>query len=165
MCRYCLPRYGRCLRGLMTVEDGAVLQLVLNMTQVAVPVTALAFVTIYFLCGIYFVYLDPKYNFWVTATASNLPRMPCANIYRKVPDDECDLFGRWSVTRQPVQWLMVSSPPQVINPADLSSLQWLDLYQCIALRQQPAQRTPAYKWSSSNIKLQFLVSSPAGLKS
>ena len=47
----------------MTVEDEAVLQLVLNMTQVAVPVTALAFVTIYFLCGIYFVYLDPKYNF------------------------------------------------------------------------------------------------------
>ena len=63
MCRYCPPRYGRCLRGLVTVEDGAVLQLVLNMTQVAVPVTALAFVTIYFLCGIYFVYLDPKYNF------------------------------------------------------------------------------------------------------
>ena len=38
--------------------------------------------------------LGPEIQF-LTATASNLPRMPCVNIDRKVSDDEeCDLFGR-----------------------------------------------------------------------
>lgn len=39
------------------------MELMISATQLAVPVLALVFVIIYFFCGIYFVYFDPKYNF------------------------------------------------------------------------------------------------------
>ena len=48
---------------LLAPDERSLMELMISATQLAVPVLALVFVIIYFFCGIYFVYFDPKYNF------------------------------------------------------------------------------------------------------
>ena len=51
------------LARLLAPDERSLMELMISATQLAVPVLALVFVIIYFFCGIYFVYFDPKYNF------------------------------------------------------------------------------------------------------
>ena len=44
-------------------DDKRLMDLMITATKLVVPVLALVIVIIFFLCGIYFVYFDPKYNF------------------------------------------------------------------------------------------------------
>ena len=44
-------------------DESRLMELMISVTRTAVPAGALLFVIIYFFCGIYFVYFDPKYNF------------------------------------------------------------------------------------------------------
>ena len=53
----------RYLLRLLVPDERSLMELMISATQLAVPVLALVFVIIYFFCGIYFVYFDPKYNF------------------------------------------------------------------------------------------------------
>ena len=53
----------RSLIRLVAPDERSLMELMISATQLAVPVLALVFVIIYFFCGIYFVYFDPKYNF------------------------------------------------------------------------------------------------------
>ena len=53
----------RYLLKLLVPDERSLMELMISATQLAVPVLALVFVIIYFFCGIYFVYFDPKYNF------------------------------------------------------------------------------------------------------
>ena len=39
------------------------IDMMITMTQLVIPIIALLFIGIYFSSGLYFVYLDPKYNF------------------------------------------------------------------------------------------------------
>ena len=45
------------------MDDKTKKKIMINITQIAVPILAFIFLMIYILCGIYFVYFDPKYNF------------------------------------------------------------------------------------------------------
>ena len=45
------------------MDDQTKKNLIMKITQIAVPVLTFIFLMIYILCGIYFVYFDPKYNF------------------------------------------------------------------------------------------------------
>ena len=51
------------MASLLAPDERSLMELMISATQLAVPVLALVFVIIYFFCGIYFVYFDPKYNF------------------------------------------------------------------------------------------------------
>ena len=44
-------------------DEKFLIEFTINLTQYGIPIFAIIFVAIYFFCGIFYAYLDPKYNF------------------------------------------------------------------------------------------------------
>ena len=45
------------------LDERSQIEMMINITQFIIPMLAIFFIGIYFFCGMYFVFLDPKYNF------------------------------------------------------------------------------------------------------